>query len=159
MTRRHFLTLATCLAGETLLSSPGQAATCGGSFNRATYDHYVGLFNAADPGFTHYFADNINFVNFLHGKAEVLAFYGARRPYVKETLEVLFFCSDAEGAAAEVRGEFRCIQDCDDPKIFGRSLKASEVQRAHGYLFYVLDEKVRLPRSKDRRQKLCSPGR
>jgi hypothetical protein len=149
MIRRHFLTLAASLAGETLFSLPGQAlpaqaTTCGVSFDHATYKRYVELFNAADPGFTDYFSDKINFLNFLHGKAQVLAFYDKRQPYVKETIEVLFFCSDAGGAAAEVHGEFRCIQDCDDLKIFGRRMTAGEVQRAHGYLFYVLDDKGKI---------------
>ena len=98
--------------------------------DRAAYDRYVARFNAADPRFTDYYADDIKFLMNIRGKAGVLEFYARQRPYVKESLEVLFFCSDATGAAAEVHGAFRCIKDCDDPSIFGRALKAGEVQRA-----------------------------
>jgi hypothetical protein len=132
--------LMTSLAGAAALPLlPSRAAACRVPLDRAAYDRYVALFNAGDPRFTNHYADGVKFVMNIHGKAGVLNFYARQRPYVKELLEVLFFCSDATGAAAEVRGEFRCIKDCDDTTIFGRALKAGEVQRTHGYLLYVLN--------------------
>lgn len=107
--------------------------------DRAAYDRYVRLMNSSDLRFADYYADDIKFVMQIRGKAAVLNFYARQRPYVKESLAVLFFCSDATGAAAEVRSELRCIRDCEDATVFGRALKAGEVQRTHGYLFYVLN--------------------
>jgi hypothetical protein len=95
--------------------------------------------NAGDLGFADYYADDIKFVMNIRGKAAVLAFYERQRPYVTENLDVLFFCSDATGAAAEVHSELRCIRDCDDTTIFGHPLKAGEVQRIRGCLLYVLN--------------------
>ena len=124
-------------AAPTALS--GRTATRRFALDRVAYDRYVRLMNAGDPRVADYYADDIKFVMQIRGKAAVLDFYARQRPYVKESLTVLFFCSDARGAAAEVRSELRCIRDCDDTTVFGRALKAGEVQRTHGYLFYVLN--------------------
>ncbi|WP_237714116.1 hypothetical protein [Novosphingobium sp. Rr 2-17] len=97
--------------------------------------------NASDPKVVDFYADDIKFVMNIRGKAEVSNFYARQRPYVRETLDVLFFCSDATGAAAEVHSKLRCIKDCDDTTIFGRPLKAGEVQRTHGFLLYVLNDR------------------
>ena len=100
--------------------------------------------NVGDLRFCDYYADDIKFVMQIRGKTAVRAFYARQRAYVREKIDVLFFCSDATGAAAELRGELRCIQDCNDTTIFGRPLKMGEVQRTHGYLIYVLnrDDKI-----------------
>jgi hypothetical protein len=95
--------------------------------------------NAGDLRFVDYYADDIRFVMNIRGRAGVLAFYARQRPFVKERLAVTFFCSDRTGAAAEVRSEIRCIRDCADTTIFGRPLKAGEVQTIRGCLLYVLD--------------------
>jgi len=136
--RRTFLVAA--LAGAAALPAlPGRTAARRVPFDRAAYDRYVGLMNAGDPRLVEFYADDIKFVMQIRGKAAVLRFLARQRPYVKESLDVLFFCSDATGAAAEVRSQLRCIRDCDDTTIFGRALKAGEVQRTHGYLLYVLN--------------------
>lgn len=137
--RRAFL--ATSFAGlASLLLRPGRAiAQDCDRFDRAAYDRYVALMNAGDPRVVDYYADDIRFVMQIRGKAAVRAFYARQRPFVTESLDVLFFCSDSTGAAAEVRSRLRCIKDCDDTTIFGRALKAGEVQRTHGYLLYELN--------------------
>jgi hypothetical protein len=156
--RRSFF--AASLAGAAILSPlPGRAACRGVPLDRAAYDRYVARFNAADPRFTDYYADDIKFLMNIRGKAGVLEFYARQRPYVKESLEVLFFCSDATGAAAEVHGAFRCIKDCDDPSIFGRALKAGEVQRTHGYLLYGLDSQGKIAEVKGPPPEIVQPWR
>lgn len=135
--RRKFLTVA--LAGGAALPVTAQAATCGVPFDRAAYDRYVAYMNAGDPRVVDVYADDIKFIMNMRGKAAVAAFYARQRPFVRESLEVLFFCSDAKGAAAEVRSEIRCLKDCDDPTVFGRALKAGEVMRTQGTLLYVLN--------------------
>jgi ketosteroid isomerase-like protein len=139
MSRRRGLKLASMFGAAALLPLSGEAATRRFKFDRAGYDRYVRLMNASDPRVVDYYADDIKFVMNIHGKAAVAQFYANQRPYVKESLEVLLFCSDASGAAAEVRSQLHCIRDCDDTAIFGRTLKAGEVQRTHGYLFYALN--------------------
>lgn len=132
--------LAGSLAGGVAaMAHSGRAAPRTFHFDRPAYERYVGLMNAGDLRFCDYYADDIKFVMGMRGKAAVRAFYDRHRPYVKERVDVLFFCSDATGAAAELRGEMRCIEDCDDETIFGRPLKMGEVQRTHGYLLYVLN--------------------
>jgi len=156
--RRAFL--MTSLAGAAALPPfPGRAAACLVPFDRTAYDRYVRLMNASDPGLAEYYADDIKFVMGIRGKANVLNFYDRQRPYVKESLEVLFFCSDATGAAAEVRSKLRCINDCDDTSIFGRALKAGEVQRTHGYLLYVLNAQGMITEIKGPPPEILQPWR
>jgi len=137
--RRQVL-MASLAGAAALVPLGGAAAASRARFDRAAYDRYIGLMNAGDLRFIDCYAPDVTFVMNLHGRAAVAAFYARQRPYVKERLDVLFFCSDTTGAAAEVHSELRCIKDCDDSAIFGRPLKAGEVQRIHGYLFYVLNE-------------------
>lgn len=132
--------LATAIGGATALAAiPCAAAGRGVRFDRIAYERYIALMNAGDPRFADYYDDDIRFIMDIRGKAAVLAFYARQRPFVRETIDILFFCSDATGAAAEVRSELRCLRDCDDTTIFGRALKAGEVQRVRGCLLYVLN--------------------
>lgn len=137
--RREFL-VAPLACAAPLLPTSGLLAATRSSFDRAAYDRYIRLMNASDARFVDYYADDIEFIMNIRGKAGVLNFYAAQRPYIKETLDVIFFCSDATGAAAEVHSELRCIQDCNDTSIFGRALKAGEVQRIRGCLLYGLND-------------------
>ena len=138
--RQRRALLTTSLAGgAALLPGAARAASCGVPFNRAAYERYVGLMNAEDPRFVEYYADDIKFEMNIRGRSKVLDFYRHQWPFLKETLEISFFCSDATGAAAQVRSELRCIKDNNDNKMFGRALKAGEVQRVRGYVFYTLN--------------------
>ena len=156
--RRAFL--AVPLAGAAALAPrPGWTATRRVPFDRAAYDRYVRLMNAGDLRFIDYYAEDIQFVMQIRGKARVLDFYTRQRPYVNERLEVLFFCSDATGAAAELHSELRCIKDCADKTIFGRALKAGEAQRTHGYLLYVLNAQGRIAEIKAPPPEILQPWR
>ena len=156
--RRTFL--AASLAGAAALKPlPGWTAGRRFRLDRTAYDRYVRLMNAGDLRFVEYYADDIKFVMQIRGKASVLDFYARQRPYVRESLEVLFFCSDATGAAAEVHSELRCIRDCPDATIFGRTLKAGEVQRTHGYLLYVLDAQGKITEIKAPPPEILQPWR
>lgn len=137
--RRKFMIASLAGVAATPLTSQGRAASRRIPFNRAAYDRYVRLMNAGDTRFVDYYADDIKFAMDICGKAGVLNFYANQWAYMKETLEVLFFCSDTTGAAAEVRSELRCIKDYDDTSTFGRALKAGEVQDVRGYVHYVLN--------------------
>jgi hypothetical protein len=95
--------------------------------------------NAEDPRFVEYYDSDIKFAMNIRGRSNVLDFYRHQWPYFKETLEISFFCSDATGAAAQVRSELRCKKDSNDTTTFGRALKAGEVQRVRGYIFYTLN--------------------
>jgi hypothetical protein len=136
---RRDVLVSLLVGAAAVLSTPGQAAARHTAFDRPAYDRYVRLMNAHDARFTDYYADDIKFEMNIRGKAGVLEFYQRQWAYVAETLEVLFFCSDATGAAAEVRSELRCVKDYDDTTTFGRALKVGEVQRVHGYVFYTLN--------------------
>jgi len=156
--RRGFL--MTSLAGAVALPLlPSRAVSRRVPFDRLAYDRYVRLMNGSDPRFAEYYDDDIKFVMRIRGKANVLNFYARQRPFVTESLEVLFFCSDATGAAAEVRSKLRCIKDCDDTTIFGRALKAGEVQRTHGYLLYVLNAQGMITEIKGPPPEIMQPWR
>jgi hypothetical protein len=137
---RRELLLASIAGGTALLVGPAQAASRNVLFDRAAYDRYVALMNTHDTRFAEYYSDDIKFEMGIVGKAQVIGFYRSQWLHVTETLEVVFFCSDATGAAAEVRSELRCIRNFDDTTIFGRVLKAGEVQRVRGYVFYMLND-------------------
>ncbi len=138
--RRREILATSLVGGAALLPSAARAAaSCSVPFNRTAYERYVGLMNAADPRFVEYYADDIKFGMNIRGRSNVLDFYRHQWPQVKERLEISFFCSDATGAAAQVRSELRCIKDNNDTTIFGRALKAGEVQRVRGYVFYMLN--------------------
>ncbi len=142
--QRRSVLLASLAGGTALLGSPVRAQSQCGSFDRAAYDRYVALMNAQDLRFAEYYAGDIRFEMGLRGKPAVLDFYRTQWLHVIETLAIDFFCSDAQGAAAQVRSELRCIRDFNDSTIFGRALKAGEVQRVRGYLFYSLDDEGRI---------------
>lgn len=141
--RRAFMGAA--LLGATApLPLQGRAGRPAAALDRAGYGRYLRLMNVGDTRFLDYYADDVRFVMNIRGRSNVAKFYAAQRPYVKETLELLFFCSDTTGAAAQVISELRCIADCDDRTLFGRALKAGEVQRIRGCLLYVLDDAGRI---------------
>ncbi|NKJ42177.1 nuclear transport factor 2 family protein [Novosphingobium sp. SG720] len=123
-------------AGESS-QSPGRPSR--GRFDRAAYARYIALMNAGDLRFVDYYADDVRFVMGIRGRADVRAFYQRQQPFVRERLDVLFFCADTHGAAAQVRSEIRCIRDCDDHGLFGRALRAGERQVIRGCLLYSLN--------------------
>lgn len=149
--------IATSLIAATASPSLARAAERRTPFDRAAYDRYVALFNAEDPKFTDFYSDDVQFVMGIKGKAGVLAFYERQQSYAKETLEVEFFCSDAGGAAAEVRGTMRCYKDCTDLTVFGQPVKAGQVQVMHGYLLYVLDAHGKIALIKGPRPDIVQP--
>lgn len=145
---RRELLLASIVGGTAVLAGPVQAASCRMSLDRAAYDRYVALMNARDTRFAEYYADDIQFEMGIRGKAQVMDFYRSQWLHVTEKLEVDFFCSDVTGAASEVRSELRCVRDFNDTTIFGRALKAGEVQRVRGYVFYTLNDQGLMTRIK-----------
>jgi hypothetical protein len=136
--RRTFVMISLTGAGAAL-SGPVQGSACRVPFDRAAYGRYVALMNARDTRFTDYYADDIKFEMNISGKAGVVKFYADQWAFMRETLAIVSFCSDTTGAAAEVRSELRCIKDYDGTAIFGRVLKAGEVQIVRGYVFYSLN--------------------
>jgi hypothetical protein len=137
--RRSFLANS-LFGGAALMPVATWAAdSCSAPFDRAAYERYVGLMNAEDPRFVDYYDEDIQFEMNIRGRSKVLDFYRHQWPYIKETLEISFFCSDATGAAAQVRSVLRCYKDNNDTTIFGRVIKAGEVQRVRGYVFYRLN--------------------
>lgn len=150
---------ALLLGAAALVPLPALAIPSATRFDRAAYDRYIGLMNAGDLRFVDYYADDIRFVMNIRGRAAVLEFYARQRPYVKERLDVTFFCSDRTGAAAEVRSEVRCIKDCADTSIFGRPLKAGEVQTIRGCLLYGLDARGLIAEIKGPPPEILQPWR
>lgn len=139
MCHRRGLLTATLAGGAALVAAPSRAATPCGSFDRAAYDRYLALMNARDVRFLDFYAADVRFEMGITGKDAVLDFYRRQWVNVTETLAVDFFCSDATGAAAQVRSELRSVRDFEDSTIFQRTMRAGEVQRVRGYVFYSLN--------------------
>lgn len=155
--RRNVLA-GSVLGAAALLPAAGKACAVKRlPLDRAAFDRYFALFNAGDQHFVDYYADDVDFLGFLKGKPAVLEFYAAQRPYIKESIELLFFCSDTNGAAIEVRGMFRCIKETPDATLAGRVLKVGEVQRTHGYILYVLNDQGKIVQMKGPPPEIVQP--
>lgn len=108
---------------------------------RSDYDAYVAAFNAADfAGFTTYYTDDILFEigdrKRLRGRDEIVAFYREVKSRVRETLTVVKFIGDDEGAAAEVETEFVALEDW--PEFISGPLSEGDVYRRRGLIMYDL---------------------
>jgi hypothetical protein len=151
VSRRGMLNGAVGLAaGSTLVAAlpartAGAATACGG-FSREEFLKYVTLFNANDPGFLHYYHDDVVFelgTTVIKGASAIRDFYMPVKAHVHEKVEVAQFISDATGIAAELPTEFRVYKDWENG-YFQRPLKAGEVMRTISFgLYEVKDGKFR----------------
>jgi len=155
--KRRELLSKTLIGSIALAPLPAVAATRAARFDRAAYDRYIQLMNKGDLNFIDYYSDDVSFVMNIRGKKAVWDFYIRQQPYVMETLEVLFFCSDRGGAAAQILSKIQCVRNCDDPSIFGRNLVAGEVQLVRGCLLYGLNSQGKIAEIKGPPPEILQP--
>jgi ketosteroid isomerase-like protein len=133
-------------AASAVLASTAQAAAqaCapkGKVITRDLFDQYVALYNAADPAFASFYADDVvmETVPPLRSAAEVLRFRKELSAYVIETIHVEHYVADENGAAAQFLGEFRCIRDMPLSAmsgLFGKAVKKGQVLKQRGAILY-----------------------
>lgn len=142
-TRRTFLVASSAgLAAAAPLAADAQ--TCKAPFDRARFQKYIDLYCAFDPAFMDFYAEDVvmNLGPFqARGRQAIYDAYKPTRYNMKETIDVIFFTSDAGGMAAQVNGGFFCTGDIDNKdKRWDRPLKKGEVRRVRGVLLYTLDK-------------------
>lgn len=142
-TRRHFVRGVSCFGLAAGLSGLAHARPAPERIiNREDYRRYLDLFTSLDRRVFDYFSDDMVFRiggrGELQGPQAIFDSYRRRLLNVRETAEILFFCSDSTGLAAELRTEYRCIRDEPDASLFGRPLKQGEVKRSLGVALYTI---------------------
>ena len=142
-TRRFF---AAAASASFMAATPLEAGaqTCSVPFDRARFQKYIDLYCAFDPAFMEFYAEDV--VMKLgplqaKGRQAIYDLFKPRRDNIKETIDVIFFVSDANSMAAQVNGGFFCTGDIDNKdKLWPRPLKKGEVRRVRGVLLYTLDK-------------------
>lgn len=143
LTVRKFI-LNTALLGFAAASARAvESESCRDTaISREQYQRYLKLFASLDPAVVEFFSADVVFRigerQELKTPQKILEVYRRRLLNVSESPELLFFCSDADGCAAELRTEYRCFRDENDPTIFGRPLKQGEVRRSLGIALYTM---------------------
>lgn len=142
--RREFI-INTAILGLTVAGTrAARAETCRTApLTRERFRRYLDLFVSLDPAVVEFFSDDVVFRigdrQEIKTPQNILEVYRRRLRNVRESSEILFFCSDSTGLAAELRTEYRCFRDEDDPSIFGRPLKKGEVRRSLGIALYTVE--------------------
>lgn len=141
-TRRSILTYAMTVGVATAVPHQSQADSCAVAIDRKRFQQYLDLFNAFDPAFTQFYADDVVLRIGSRGDIKtpraIYEFNQELRQNFTEALELEFFCSDATGVAAELKGAYRCIKDVENSPRFGRSIKKGEVRRQRGVVLYTI---------------------
>jgi hypothetical protein len=119
--------------------APGGARP--GGVSRSDFDKYVAAYNAGDPGFTRFYADNVvmETVPPLTGAAAIGDFRRELAAYVIEHITVEYYVADENGSAAQFLGEFRCVRDMPVTALsglFGKGVKKGQVLRQRGIILY-----------------------
>lgn len=144
----HSQTRRQCLTGMALAgfaaSVPGIALAKGHGVpvDRAAFERYAKVFCAYDRAFLDFYADDVTLEigpRKLVGKEAVWGHFGKLHANFVETMEVIWFASDARGVAVEMNGSYRCTKSVENSEIFGRSVQEGEVRRIRGIVLYTLD--------------------
>ncbi len=109
--------------------------------NRASFDHYIALFNQKDPtAFEAFFADDIVMQNgqlFLRGIPEIKEHYRKIWSVMKEELNVVNYVSDGDNLAIEMKTHFTVLDDKKESP-FG-PVKKGENFDYHGVIMYKIN--------------------
>ena len=142
-TRRTLMTQA--LAASAALAATAQAAELSVARSKAItrdqFDQYVALYNAADPGFTQFYNDDVvmETVPPLTSAAEIRRFRSELSCYVVETVQVEYYFADENGSAAQLLGEFRCVRDMPFTAmsgLFGKAVRKGQVLKQRNSILY-----------------------
>lgn len=140
LTRRSMLTIGA--GGIILVPAMAMASpqACVVPFGRDRYETYIRLYNAFDPAFLGFYADDVSMSLGplrVQGRQAVYESFKLARANVAEDSVVTFFTSDATGMAAELIGTFTAVRDYED---FGRSVSKGQVRQGRALLIYTLDQ-------------------
>lgn len=137
--RRKLLISGTIAVSAVMTNTTGAATdgSCGG-ITRQQFDQYITLFNNNDPEFIKFYHDDVVLelgATSIRTAQGIGDFYKNVKKYIKESLQISQFISDANGIAVELPSEFSCIKDWDD-SFWGRPIKQGEVLRIISFVHY-----------------------
>ena len=142
-TRRAWLAGMAAPGLAAALPQAASAKVCSVPVDRRSFERYAKLFCDHDPAFMQYYTADVVLDIGSRGQIKtpqaIYDYYGKMRENFVETMDVLFFCSDAGGVAVELSGSYRCIKDAANSAIFNRSLHEGEVRRHRGIVLYTLE--------------------
>jgi len=105
---------------------------------REQFEEYITLFNNNDPSFIKFYHDDVVLelgTNVIRTPQAIAAFYANVKTYIKESLQITQYISDANGIAVELPSEFGCFRDWDD-SFWGRPIRQGEVLRIISFVLY-----------------------
>ena len=106
------------------------------------FREYITLFNNNDPGFIRYYHNDVTLelgATIIRTPAGIADFYSNVKSYIKESLQISQYISDANGIAVELPSEFGCFRDWPD-SFWRRPIKRGEVLRIISFVFYHMEE-------------------
>ena len=121
-------------------SSPAGPATAG--MSRERFQEYITLFNNNDPRFIEFYHDDVTLelgATAIRTPQGIADFYSNVKQYIRESLQVTQYISDANGIAVELPTEFACIRDWPD-SFWGRPIRKGEVLRIISFVLYRVEE-------------------
>jgi hypothetical protein len=131
---------AMALAAASANATPSRDTSRGG-ISRSEFDHYVSLYNAADPAFTRYYHDDVvmETVPSLTSAEAIRELRRELQAYVVEHMTVENYVADENGCAAQFLTELRCVRDWPTGSLSGlpgKAVKKGQVLRQRGIILY-----------------------
>lgn len=145
-TRRRLIATSAALAAASV-PLKSQAQACQPLFDRARYEKYLALYNALDPAFLDFYAEDVTMSlgpMQIKGRQAVFEAFKFARANTRETSEITFFASDANGMAVQLKGTFVALSDFSDIVSKGRAVRKGQVRHGSGVLLYTLDAAGRI---------------
>lgn len=118
---------------------PSAGTAC---MTRDQFEEYITLFNNNDPSFVTFYHDDVVLelgTNLIRTPQAIAEFYANVKTYIKESLQITKYISDANGIAVELPSEFKCFRDWDD-SFWGRPIKQGEVLRIISFVLYWVED-------------------
>ena len=110
--------------------------------SRERFEQYITLFNNNDPRFIEFYHDDVILelgTDTIRTPQGIADFYANVKTYIRESLQVTQYISDANGIAVELPSEFGCYRDWPD-SFWGRPIRKGEVLRIISFVLYRVEE-------------------
>jgi len=112
--------------------------------SRARFDQYVAFYNAGNPDFARFYADDIVMESSpsIIGKEAIVEFVQGLRSYLTETIRVENYAAGTDTVTVQVLTEMRFRRPTPVTALgglFGRSVRPGQVLRQRGLVIYGLN--------------------
>jgi len=129
------------LIGGSLLAADPRGAMAGSAsaiHDQIDFQSYVDAFNRGDfERLGRYYADNVDFqgrAGSFHGREQVLAFYRAARPRLREKLTVLNLVRGPQNIVVDMLTELEALEDW--PDFPTGALRKGDTRRSENFIWY-----------------------